>query len=503
MKNSKTYSGFAYRQALDKSAPWIISFVSTAEDLLSWVGIPRRTEKGLIGFQRLDEEKRVTRAMEFFKKPLNQSPTSLIVGIHQTPDTKNPAISITFKSPETDPIRACELTVNFDSQSLTDLEIRTRIQAQIEARVGADIKDEDEIPDDVEESSEDIDDPEAGDERTEIELGRSLLNNLLSKLDDQAWFDENREALADYAKPATLIDGQHRIKGADRCERGIPFTVCALFDCSWAEQVFQFTVVNYTQVGIPDQFITANAALSLTSNELENLEERLVQAEVKVIEYELMRVVNFDQESPFFDRVNLSSKVLSEKIGYKTMVRVARQWYTGKHSAVAQLISNIYPDITGKKSEIRRKRLERWKDGDWGVYFKTFWRVVKDKYGKEPSHEKEHFLWDVGYSNLMIAVVLLELQSTFLENLGLQDEEYFEAKTDTPIEELNAKVRDRAQKVSSYFPIDFFANRWAMKSLNTGAGRVALRTSFNNLVVQKGSYKYGNSSLFTGKTENS
>src|SRR5690606_20727328 len=127
----------------------------------------------------------------------------------------------------------------------------------------------------------------------EIELGRSLLTMMRDRLKDSDWCSEHIGELRDIAKPATVIDGQHRIKGAELCERGIPFAVCALVDCTWAEQVFQFTVVNYTAVGIPDQFITANAALSLTKSELDSLRPRLVQAGVKVVEYELMRVVNF------------------------------------------------------------------------------------------------------------------------------------------------------------------------------------------------------------------
>jgi hypothetical protein len=502
MSNVKTYPGFAYRQALDKTAPWIINFVATAEDLLSWVGIPRRTEKGLIGFQRLDEDKRVIRAKEFFSTPLNQSPTSLIIGIHEAAGPGDPPVKLNFFGPETDHIRKCEITVDLDSLALTDDQIRERIRNHIEARVKSDQESEDEISDESEESEDEEDDLEGEEVQDEIELGRSLLNEFLQMLSDETWFSENKDALVDYAKPATLIDGQHRIKGAELCERNIPFAVCALFNCSWAEQVFQFTVVNYTQKGIPDQFITANAALSLTGAELSELEERLVQAQVKVIEYELMRIVNFDQESAFHELVNLTTKPVSDKIGYKTMVRVAQQWYSGKNSAVQQLIANIYPEITGKKSEVKRLRLERWKNGDWGIFFKAFWREVKDRYSADASHEQGYCLWDVGHSNLMIAVVLLELQNAYLQNLGMQDEEYFQTKSGIPIEQLTAKVKDRAQKVLSYFPADVFAKPWGLKSLNTGAGRTALNSCFSNLVATKGSFKYANSALFTGKTDN-
>src|SRR5262249_45418806 len=149
-----------------------------------------------------------------------------------------------------------------DPSSLTDDGIRSIIQAQIAGRLKDSSEEEDEEEDDEQENEEETNEDEDIEEEKggAIELGRSQLDELLKNLSNKEWFTANREALVDLAKPATLIDGQHRIKGAELCERHIPFAVCALFDCSWPEQVFQFTVVNYTQKGIPDQFITANAS---------------------------------------------------------------------------------------------------------------------------------------------------------------------------------------------------------------------------------------------------
>src|SRR5262249_34526205 len=157
-----------------------------------------------------------------------------------------------------------------------------------------------------------------------------------------------------------------RLLGADATERGIPFSVVALADCPWAEQVFQFTVVNYTAKGIPDQFITANAALSLTKPELDSLKTRLVQANVKIKEYDLMRVVNFDSRSPFSTLINLTEKTNRSLIGYKTMVQVANQWFDAKHQVFNTLLPRLYPEIKGKGQKTKRR--ERWREGDWGEF---------------------------------------------------------------------------------------------------------------------------------------
>jgi hypothetical protein len=498
------YNGFAYRQATDPDAPWIVSFVTTAEQLRHWVGIPRRSEKGLVGFQRLDEDSRVERAKQFFSVAQNQSPTALIVGIHKPSEEKFRVVELKIDPTSTGPVRSCEITVNFDDTALSDDDIKGIIRTQTEARL-RDSEVSEDPTDEIEDESDDVvpADDELADvvDDAEIELGKSMLRSLLSNLDDQNWFTSNREALLDYAKPATLIDGQHRVKGAELCERGIPFTVCALFDCPWSEQVFQFTVVNYTQKGIPDQFITANAALSLTASELDKLEDRLVQAQVKVVEYEIMRVVNFDPTSPFRDLINLSARPASDKIGYKTMVRAAKSWYSGQNDAVQQILQNIYPDITGKRSEVRRLRIDRWKEGDWGDFFKIFWNEVFRRFAAEPSHVEGHRLWDVGNSNLMIAVVLLELQASFLGNLDQQDEEYFHVRSNDPKGEMLSKIQDRAVKFLKNFPPELFAAKWKTKSLNTGAGRIALSDCFSEMIKKKGAFRFANSALVTGRME--
>ena len=241
-------------------------------------------------------------------------------------------------------------------------------------------------------ADEDEDEEElVGDLRTEVELGQSVLGKLAELLEDREWVSEHEELVRDLAKPATIIDGQHRVLGAAKCERMIPFAVCALIDCSWPEQVFQFTVVNYTATGIPDQFITANAALSLTGSELRGLETRLVQAGVKVVEYELMRVVNFDDRSSFFELVNLAERKDSSKIGYKTMVRIANMWHRGKTPVIsASLLPNLYPDIKGNRRTYRRESLTRWQDKDWGEFFIAFWDAVRAVYDRCNSHEPGH-----------------------------------------------------------------------------------------------------------------
>src|SRR4051794_15543753 len=91
-----TYRGTAYRQALDPGGPWIVSFVASAEELLEWAAIPRRSEAHLLGFQRAGNEDRIRDARDFFSISTNQSPTSLIIGLHPRVDLGSP-LTVTFE----------------------------------------------------------------------------------------------------------------------------------------------------------------------------------------------------------------------------------------------------------------------------------------------------------------------------------------------------------------------------------------------------------------------
>jgi hypothetical protein len=493
----------AYRQTDSPDAPWLILFVAAAEDLLTWAGIPQRTDSNAVGFQRADSPERVLQTKEFFNLPPNQSPTALIVGIHRPVGGQRP-IEVRFKTqPPTGGLGPyeCELIVHTDPRQTPLPDIVTRLRSQFTERLRASPaadKEAEELEDEEPETSEDED---ADVEQNSFDVPNSVLHRLVEQLANPSWVASNSESLAEIAKPATIIDGQHRVKGAAACERNIPFAVCALLDCSWAEQVFQFTVVNYSAKGIPDQFITANAALSLTEGELSELQVRLDQAKVKVIEYDLMKVVQYDQESPFFGLVNLSEKADPNRIGYKTMVRVAKDWY----SAVPEVFRNFMLPALFPAEKTRRGRIARWRE-TWGSFFIDFWRTVRDHYqdhNAAPDDKGDNYtLWTVGHSNLMIAIVLLEFQRCFFQDLSNQDENYWEVpKTEEPLSYLRGKLRQRAQKVLGFYPPDFFAERWLTKSLNTSAGRKALTTALNKLLTSKGKYQYGKSPLVTGEID--
>lgn len=501
-----TYDGIAYRQSHSTEAPLIVSFVASAEELLEWSSIPRRgkLEEGQIGFQRTDDPNRVLKAKEFFSRyPTNQSPTAIVVGIHPVIDDTQRIATLKLENEfEDSTTHRCKLTISLPIeiqsveavQSIVDL-VKSKISYRVE-------QDEQEVSSNellyetlIYEDDSELEEDEDSDK---IELGQSILKTFLENLESEDWCEKNFEAIQDFAKPATIIDGQHRLKGAAACERNIPFTVCAVYDCPWSEQVFQFTVINYTQKGIPDQFITANAALSLTGSELDSLKGRFSQAGVKVLEYDLMEIVQFNESSPFYSLVNLSEKKGDpNKIGYKTMVRIAKKWYEAKHKFLLQVIlPNLYKDIEGSNSQVVKQRLELWKNQDWGNFFIDFWDAIRAKYGSHPSHEEGYALWDVGHSNLMRGVVIFELQELFFDTFSILKAKDFAFNSEA---EIRRELRERVEDFTNDIPANFFATTWGQTSLDVGPGRASLKATLSKVQKSGGTFRYKNSSLITGR----
>jgi len=98
----------------------------------------------------------------------------------------------------------------------------------------------------------------------------------------------------------------------------------------------------------------------------------------------------------------------------------------------------------------------------------------------------------------MIAIVLLEFQGIFFESLSDQDDDFYKVESGTPIDNLRGKLQKRAQKVFEMFPATLFQTEWKEKSLNTGAGRSVLRSTFQQLKITKGAFNWKNSALVKG-----
>jgi len=166
----------------------------------------------------------------------------------------------------------------------------------------------------------------------EIRLRQILCERLpfLDKRDDVLGI--SRVTLLDYLAPVTVVDGQHRLLGS--CEAvnraaaehlGTPeaqarvvagesadeisreyvrqnrriFSATLLLDSSWAEHVFQFVVVNQKVKPISKALLSSIISTSLSSHEIERIQDRLERAGIEIDDYRIMGILTESEKSPF------------------------------------------------------------------------------------------------------------------------------------------------------------------------------------------------------------
>lgn len=476
-----SYHGISFTQ--NANSPPLFAFVASSNELAQFCGVARKSEHFLTNYQRALDSRRVEEEVApFFRIPENSSPTAIVISLHETP-----LCSISYEDvPELAldkgvVVKQLKLTLK-DPDALDRHEIVQLGRQFIDARL---------LPDDAheeqDEAPEEENDPEAEDEQeladdeeeTSVELGQSMLRELRECLDnEESVSDEIVDTLKEMLLPALVIDGQHRLFGAAKVEEDIPLLVCSLVNPDWKEQVFQFTVINDKARGIPKPFITSLAGMSLTGQELDDLQTRLAQAGVQLWEVEVMQRLGYDPRSAFNGMIEFKVSGAGQKgLGYQTMKRVGRAWYEAKSPALIRLSRLIYVGDSKKKVSQKRLKADWQKSFLWFDFFCNFWDKVKKKF--EPVG-----LWEV-HSNLLTAVVIEQFQKVFLTHFNSVAELLFDGVEGDTMEErlydANAKFEKFVEQYVSKFDRGHFEKEWKEKSLNHKDGKAKLEDYFDKI----------------------
>jgi hypothetical protein len=267
------------------------------------------------------------------------------------------------------------------------------------------------------------------------------------------------------ARPATIVDGQHRVWGAYHSDRSpIIFNVCAIKDTTWIEQVFQFVVLNKLAKPISTSFLTGLLNTSLTNSEVRDIEVRLENIGVDNKDRKIVKYLNYDERSPFLGMIAEAGEVTgidnSGRLSDKGMIRLAKRW---TQIGGTKLEIQMFFQVLGAGNLTTARK--RWKDYEtWVPYFFTFWQVIKDRYQKDGIWIK-----DTDYSLLYI-VTMHAMQDMFLENLA--DANYSFNDMD-----------DFRRRVSIFFadvPGTFFQG-WEATGLQSGDGPSYIKEAVGKL----------------------
>jgi hypothetical protein len=264
-----------------------------------------------------------------------------------------------------------------------------------------------------------------------------------------------------------LVDGQHRVFGAQRYDEDLSFTVCGLVDASWEEQVFQFVVINQKSSKIPAPFLNAIVSSSLTQKEVDLLGMRLKNAGIYVKDAQLMDQVNNNQQSPFYQMIQFNIPGEQGRIPWQGVKALVSKFYNVKAAdptfAFNQLVA---PICQGKNIEEKRSD---WQNKKWFDYFCAFWSAIKEKY--EPAPEGSLPLWNIKEnpeSQLLRIVTLHMLQDMFIEWF-LNTRDHFPES----IKEFKESVNKWIKNV----PPEFFRVKWQGVTSLPRDGKVKLEES--------------------------
>lgn len=472
-------------------APELLAFVASSNEILRFCGVARKSQDLLTNYQRaLDTDRVQKQVTPFFKIPQNCSPTAIVLSLQS-----NVLSTVEFTHTDLQPldhgIRVRELRIVFpDYDALAESEVIRLSKVFLDSRLAGaeaappeaedeDAEAEQESPSNGEDAlQEDSLDSEGEDT---VELGHSVLRQLREKLDlESSRSTDLMNALREMLRPGLVIDGQHRLYGAAGVEENIPFLVCALINPSWKEQVFQFMVVNDKAAGIPKPFITSLAGMSLTAEELDGLRDRLAQAGLKLWEVEVMHRLGYDPESPFVNLIEFKvATITGEKsvgLGYETMKRVGKAWYSPSSNGLYKLMAALYRS-PGSKKVARKVLKEEWqRTNDWFRGFCTLWARFKKKFGGTPS-------WEV-HSHLLTAVVLESIQADFLKLRDAQSKRVWdieEEATEARADEMWRRIEELADEFVEKYDRKLFEKEWKHKSLNHSGGKRDLADLFRKV----------------------
>jgi len=275
-------------------------------------------------------------------------------------------------------------------------------------------------------------------------------------------------ALISLLRPAMIVDGQHRINGAYESPTEIQFTVCAIRDADWVEQVFQFVVLNKLAKPISKDFLTALLNTSLTNKEVHDIEKRLETVGIANEERKLMKYLNFDPLSPFYEMIADAGEVAGVenrgKLSSRGMLRLAKRWLSIPKDK--KELEMFYPLLN---ETARKQAREKWRIGADGMQipmslFYVFWDAIKEQYKPQGVWEKEPNF------NLLYIVTMHVIQDLFLKTKAKADVKY------PTIEQFKEDVKNFYTSV----PGAFFT-KWSATGLQSGDGPSYIQDAIEQL----------------------
>jgi hypothetical protein len=449
-----------------EAPPFYISAVP-ARELLAWCDVPRAKGGYMAGYQRSLDHKRSDVLAEYIGlSPRNIVPGAVIVAIDQDYvdlDRSGP-VSLVRVTPDT-----------------------RDFQTKLEELFGAfttRMSNEELASADIGFSSDDWDE----DQEVDAEHPSSYLALLAQELNTalQSWDDlqtERQDAIREYiegvSKPGLIIDGQHRVFGASRVDHDVLMPVVLLPGLEYAEQVFQFYVLNSKAKPLRPTELRRIVSTTLTNSEIESLYDRFKQAGITAEEARWTLEMNTRAESPFRNRIDFGYGVAGAVI---------------KENVADQIVRGFMKMPAKRYKQLSRPLGAQWSDLDSRLeIFFWLWAAIREEYSTTWTLATE--LADTGRQHtLFLKVALLTLQKFVLDRFVTALPYRGDAPPPLSSED---EVRSMVESTLKNLPGEFFEREWKMKQVDTSEGRKELYLSMEEVWNNHGKVN-GNMRLFKG-----
>ena len=509
----------------------LIVFGAAASEIELWAGIPQKKSfepdgSESSGFQRTENRKRLEQLKKFYTNPSNVVQNSLICGLKKieggnvdfkTEDGISGVLTITF--PDLYNARLEELFSLLRSSLESRIGTKTySVDEKLLATLKSKLFESEGITDSTIEVDEDeiINELETDDgiesaifEESHLEqflADVAIRHELLKELSDNTdiqnaneFLGFERNAILSFLLPITLVDGQHRLKGAmlaarsmleteevileiaESIDKGIdPETVekellhkysrklpvSLLMEDDPKEQVFQFVVINQKATPIGKSLLGTIISTSLTDIEMENVSGRLKESGIVLEEARAITWAARNPESPFYglvDRgIQTEKKDLLQWNVMGSLIQIFKELRGGCLFHVKVDYSKRWKEKYLTSSEIinttdAKEAFYEWSklDGVWRDFFVAFWSKVKLEFADEANSEKPNYWGRTRNSNIFNKISLTILAADFFKYLVSAK------KSINNINEIEELVDDWLEDVNR----DYFDRDWQTKGV--------------------------------------
>lgn len=457
-----TYRYLAVKYIQQENSSPVFLFAAPCHEITGWAGIPRKEAKEgvqTVGFQRSPDRNRLKKlklflgqkdnivanpilcATKIFSRisfdPLEQEAGAEYIGwlTIEEPDYRVYSLVNLFKAVEElilQRLPRLEKEIKITEDEIAEFCRTTEEISELSESIAEneiDNNNENEEYEDEEDSSIEFSSESHIEEFFRAVRLRRIALEVTGTPDRDNFAGFSKEALKDYLHAVTLVDGQHRLLGAqaqlnasikteesmawqdELLSQGISASevlerakqkfarqigIALIHNDDWAEHVFQFVVVNQKATPIQSALLGSIIATTLTDDEVSRITDRLGRADINVADYQTIAFLSSSPRSPFYGLIKRGydeKKESEKKIDWSVvdrLVKIFRYLQNGKyfHNRSVDFAKKWRKSLLDKSGIVQAYQDKGFEDaysywkhpkGPWLDVFLAVWTQVRDQ----------------------------------------------------------------------------------------------------------------------------